>query len=169
MNTGAGLGLAVVTLVGMEGVAYLTHRYLMHGRLWGWHRSHHSQQSGWFELNDLFAVIFALLSVVMIYAGSPDYGASFWLGLGMIGYGIIYALFHDGLVHGRIPLPRALKRLPYLRHLVIAHYLHHATHLRHGAVSYGFLFAPPLERLREGLRAASKARVAAPPQRGDRV
>ncbi len=30
------LAIVLAALVGMEGVAYLTHRYLMHGR-WGWH------------------------------------------------------------------------------------------------------------------------------------
>lgn len=157
MSLAAGLLIALLTVIGMEGVAYVAHRYLMHGRMWCWHASHHARRDGWFELNDMFAVVFALVSVVLIYLD----GAAAWIGWGMVGYGVIYALFHDGLVHGRIPLPQKLKQLPYLRHLVRAHYLHHAAHTKDGAVSYGFMYAPPLPKLRAAFRAAATKRRAA--------
>ena len=39
----------------MEGVAYATHRWVMHGRLGWWlHASHHRRGTGRFELNDLY-------------------------------------------------------------------------------------------------------------------
>ena len=46
---------SVVAFLFMEGVAWFTHKYVMHGFLWVWHRSHHTPRTGMFELNDLFA------------------------------------------------------------------------------------------------------------------
>ena len=53
----------------MEGIAYLMHKYLMHGALWVLHESHHRPRQGVFERNDLFGVFFALPSIVLIYLG----------------------------------------------------------------------------------------------------
>ncbi len=142
--------LFALALVGMEGVAWATHRFLMHGPLWCLHRSHHEPRSGRFELNDLFAAYFALPSMALIYAGRHGWPPAFWLGLGMTGYGLIYALFHDGLVHGRFRSPLPLR---LMKRLVQAHRLHHAIHTRKGAVSYGFLWAPPVRRLKAELQA----------------
>ena len=43
------IGLFFAALAGMELVAYLTHRFLMHGPLWFLHESHHRPREGWFE------------------------------------------------------------------------------------------------------------------------
>ncbi|MFY7851931.1 MAG: beta-carotene hydroxylase, partial [Brevundimonas sp.] len=54
------LTLAVFFL--MEGVAWTTHRYIMHGPLgWGWHRDHHEPHDKTFELNDLYGVVGAVV------------------------------------------------------------------------------------------------------------
>ena len=98
------LTLFLGALAGMEGVAWWTHRYLMHGSLWMLHRSHHEPRTGVFELNDLFAVFFSLPSMVLIYIGTWIWGPALYLGLGMTAYGAIYALFHDGLVPSPLPL-----------------------------------------------------------------
>jgi beta-carotene 3-hydroxylase len=50
----------------MEGVAWFTHKYVMHGFMWVWHRSHHSARNGVFEKNDLFAFVFAIPSFLLI-------------------------------------------------------------------------------------------------------
>jgi beta-carotene 3-hydroxylase len=42
-------GWFLTALVAMEGVAYLTHRFLMHGPLWFLHRSHHVPHEGGWE------------------------------------------------------------------------------------------------------------------------
>ena len=42
----------------------------MHGFGWGWHRSHHEPRTGWFEKNDLYAVVFAGVAIALIYAGT---------------------------------------------------------------------------------------------------
>ena len=152
----APIGLFLGALTGMEGVAWFTHRYLMHGALWSLHKSHHEPRTGLFELNDLFAVFFALPSMALIFWGScgwwgmDGWRPALWLGLGMTAYGAIYALFHDGLVHGRFDSPLPLR---LMKRLVQAHRLHHTVHTRTGSVSYGFLWAPPARVLKARLQA----------------
>lgn len=144
--------LFVASLCAMEGVAYLMHKYVMHGWLWRWHRSHHAPRHGAFERNDLFAVCFAVPSIALIWTGvHGGVPALLWVGLGMTGYGVVYALFHDALVHHRFPWkPAARGRI--LKRLVQAHRIHHAVHTKDGAVSFGFLWAPPVRKLRAELR-----------------
>ncbi len=143
------LALFLVGLVGMEGVAWVTHRYLMHGPLWIWHRSHHEPRRGALQRNDLFVAVFAAPSILLIALGTSSWPPGLWLGLGMTGYGAVYALFHDGVVHRRFPVP-APRRL--LRRLIQAHRLHHAVRSRTGAVSFGFLWAPSPQVLKRRLR-----------------
>lgn len=134
--------LFVGALLAMELVAYLSHRYLMHGPLWCLHRSHHVPHTGRLEWNDLFGVIFALPAIVLIWAGAIE---TQWMmlpiGLGMTAYGVIYFLFHDVVVHRRIRV-RPVPRSGYLRRIIKAHLMHHRTHQRDGAESFGFLYAP---------------------------
>ncbi|MCP1675877.1 beta-carotene 3-hydroxylase [Natronocella acetinitrilica] len=138
-------------LVAMEFVAWAAHKYIMHGWGWAWHRSHHEPGEGVLEKNDLYAVVFAGLSIVLIAYGAVDHGPTYWIGLGMTLYGFLYFLVHDGLVHKRWPL-RYIPRSGYLKRLYQAHRLHHAVRGRDGCVSFGFLLAPPISVLREQLR-----------------
>ena len=54
--------IVVGTFIAMEGVTWLTHRYIMHGLLWYLHKDHHQKSDGFFEKNDAFFVIFAIPS-----------------------------------------------------------------------------------------------------------
>jgi beta-carotene 3-hydroxylase len=92
-------------LAGMEVVAIYTHKYVMHGPLWSLHESHHTPRKGTFEKNDLFAVFFSVPSIVCIYIGVNHLTPLLWLGLGILGYGLVYFFFHDVLVHRRIRIP----------------------------------------------------------------
>lgn len=139
----------VATLATMELVAYLMHRYLMHGPLWFLHASHHEPHHGTFEWNDLFGVFFALPSIALIWFGVRGEPALLAIGLGMTAYGVAYFGFHDVVVHRRLPV-RLNPRKGYLRRIIQAHHMHHATRERDGAVSFGFLYAPPVEQLRAG-------------------
>ena len=143
-------------LVAMEGVAYVTHRFLMHGPLWCLHASHHQPRESAFEKNDLFGLFFSVLSIVLIYLGTNGYPSLLWVGLGMTAYGAVYFGFHDVLVHRRLRIPFRV-RGRYLKRIVQAHLMHHRTTTREGAVSYGFLYAPPLERLKSRGSAWSRA------------
>ncbi len=75
----------------------------------------------------------------------------------MTAYGVLYALVHDGLAHQRWPL-RITPRRGYLRRLVQAHRLHHASGGKEGAVSFGFLFPADVRRLAAEIKARRTAR-----------
>ncbi len=142
--------IVVATVVAMEVVATLSHRYIMHGFGWAWHRSHHEPHDGLLEQNDAYALVFAGLSILLMAAGHW-WAPLFWVSIGLIVYGALYSVAHDGLVHQRWPL-RHVPRRGYLKRLYQAHKLHHAVEGQHGCISFGFLYARPIERLRAELR-----------------
>ncbi len=145
----AGLFLGALFL--MEGVAYFAHRYVMHGFMWFLHKSHHQRDtSSMFEWNDLFAVIFSLPSIGLIYVGLHIWEPMFWIGMGVAAYGLIYFLFHDVVVHQRIRF-RAIPEWPFLKRIIEAHLIHHHVVEKKGAVSFGFLYAPPIDELKATL------------------
>lgn len=133
------LGVLLFFFILMEGVAWFTHKYIMHGFMWNWHHSHHHPRKGVFELNDLFGFIFAIPSVVLIVLGSEAMDWRFFAGLGIALYGLAYFLVHDVFVHQRI---KWLKKtnVPYFRAMRRTHHLHHAVHTKEGAEAFGFLF-----------------------------
>lgn len=79
----------------MEGVAWATHKYVMHGFLWTWHESHHRPHKGFFERNDLFALVFSIPAVVLTVIGFEVPALAFckWIGFGVTAYGIFYVVF----------------------------------------------------------------------------
>jgi beta-carotene 3-hydroxylase len=157
----AGILLFVVTLVGMEGFAYVAHRWVMHGRLGWWlHASHHRERHGWFELNDLYAVIFAGPSILLLASGLRWGDWATWVGAGIAAYGTIYFGFHDVIVHRRVS-HRVVPRSSYFKRIVQAHRIHHAVETREGAVSFGFLYAPSIDRLKSTLAQRGRAGVRA--------
>ena len=159
-----GLALFVVTLVFMEGFAYAMHRWVMHGRIGWWlHASHHRARAGLFEINDLYGVIFAAPSIMLVYGGlHAGWGEwATWVGAGIAGYGAIYFGFHDVIVHRRMA-HRIVPRSTYFKRIVQAHRLHHAVESREGTVSFGFIYAPPVEELKRRLAASEGARIRAP-------
>ena len=157
--------IVLVTVAATEVAAGLIHRYVMHGFGWGWHRSHHEPHDGWFETNDLYALAFAALSVGLFLI-TPLWPPALWIGIGLIVYGILYSLVHDGLVHQRWPF-RHVPRHGYLKRLYQAHKLHHAVEGRFGCVSFGFLYALPVGKLKQRLRSvdsdATRTEAATPP------
>jgi beta-carotene 3-hydroxylase len=158
------IGIILVTILGMEGLAWWSHKYIMHGFGWAWHRDHHEPHNNRFEKNDLYGVVGAVMSISMFALGSPlVLGADAWpaataIGLGILGYGIIYTLVHDGLVHQRYF--RWVPRSGYAKRLVQAHKLHHATIGKDGGVSFGFVFARDPAILKTELRAQREAGIA---------
>jgi beta-carotene 3-hydroxylase len=156
MSTPASIAIILVTIAAMEGVAWASHKYIMHGFGWGWHRDHHERHDNILEKNDLYAMVGAALSISMFVLGSPlIMGSSAWppataIGLGVLGYGILYTLAHDGLVHQRYF--RWVPKSGYAKRMVQAHKLHHATQSKEGGVSFGFLIARSPEALKADLR-----------------
>ncbi|MGF1549334.1 MAG: sterol desaturase family protein [Sphingomonadaceae bacterium] len=152
MSVWLGLVVMIATIVAMEGVAYASHRWIMHGPGWFLHKSHHRPRTGRFEANDWYAAIFALPSMLLflwgIGFGKGDIYA--WIGAGIAAYGAIYFGFHDVIVHKRIA-HRYLPGSDYMKRIVQAHRLHHVTETKHGAVSFGFIWAPRPEVLKAEL------------------
>src|SRR3954453_8394857 len=87
----------------MEGITWLTHKYIMHGFLWYLHEDHHKKGPGFFERNDMFFVMFATPSFFSILFGIMYHVT--WLhavGFGVMAYGAAYFLVHDIIIHQRI-------------------------------------------------------------------
>jgi beta-carotene 3-hydroxylase len=156
--------IVLATIAAMEWAAWASHKYIMHGWGWGWHRDHHERHDRFFEKNDLYALVGAAMSIGMFAAGSPlvlgdsAWWPGTWIGLGVLGYGIIYTLAHDGLVHQR--WFRYVPRGGYLKRLVQAHHLHHATVGKEGGVSFGFVWARRPEELKRELKRQRAAGIA---------
>ncbi|MEM6414186.1 MAG: sterol desaturase family protein [Pseudomonadota bacterium] len=142
----------------MEGVAWVMHKYLMHGVLWSVHKTHHEPRTGPFEFNDIFGVVFALPSVALIYYGYRYSDPMLAAGIGILLYGVIYFFFHDILVHERINIGLRPKK-GYLARVRQAHHLHHAVKSKDGCVSFGFIFAPSPQRLKQMLKATQVAEL----------
>jgi beta-carotene 3-hydroxylase len=136
--------IVIGTFLFWEFVAWFTHKYIMHGFLWVWHRSHHTVHDHALERNDWFAVVFSLPSIgLFYYATLVTYNPYLIaVGLGILCYGIFYFIFHDIIVHQRIRW-RPGKRSRYLQRMIHAHYVHHARHTKEDCEAFGFLYAPP--------------------------
>nr|WP_267877672.1 sterol desaturase family protein [Massilia sp. IC2-476] len=150
--------IVVLTVVLMEVFSIVAHKYVMHRFGWGWHRSHHEARTGWFEKNDLYALVFVGAAVAMIWFGMRGFYPLQWIGAGVTAYGLLYFVAHDGLVHRRWPF-RYTPRSGYLKRLYQAHRMHHAVEGRDGAVSFGFLYAPPVAVLKQQLHALHGGRL----------
>jgi beta-carotene 3-hydroxylase len=163
MSPLVGIALFLATIAAMEGVAYAAHRWVMHGPGWLLHASHHRPRVGNWELNDLYAAIFACPSILLLLGGVQlGWWPGFtWIGAGIAAYGAIYFGFHDWLVHRRLP-HRVVPRSDYLKRIVQAHRLHHAVESKEGTVSFGFLFAPKPEALKAELKRRELKGVRAP-------
>lgn len=127
------IAVTALTFTGMEGVSYLSHRYLMHGVLWNLHQSHHTERTGLLEKNDFFPLLFATPAAALIAAGLvwPQAWVALAAGIGATLYGAAYSLVHDGVIHRRFPVP--LPRWRMLEQIRRAHLVHHAT----GGEPYG--------------------------------
>ena len=139
MSLPAILLTVIGAVVGMELFAWWAHKYVMHGWGWGWHRDHHEPHDNKLEKNDLYAVTFGAIVVVMFMVGFLVSPFLWWLAFGITLYGLIYTFIHDGLVHQRYF--RWVPKRGYAKRLVQAHKLHHATVGKEGGVSFGFVWA----------------------------
>ena len=79
----------------MEAITWFTHKYVMHGFLWYLHKDHHQPKySNWFEKNDLFFVIFAVPSSLLIFFGiEQKFSELFFVGLGIFSTVYVILLF----------------------------------------------------------------------------
>jgi beta-carotene 3-hydroxylase len=134
--------IVIGTFLLWEGVAWFTHKYIMHGFLWRWHKSHHTVHDHILEKNDLFALVFSIPSIAILYYFTQvEYNPyMISIGIGIFCYGLFYLVFHDIIVHQRIKW-RPEKRSSYLQRMIHAHYIHHSRHTRESCEAFGFLIA----------------------------
>ncbi|HEX6915334.1 MAG TPA: beta-carotene hydroxylase [Chitinophagaceae bacterium] len=129
--------------IGMEGVAWFTHKYIMHGLLWYLHKDHHRKTSaGFFEHNDFFFLVFAIPGMAGLFFGMrADYNFLFWAGLGITLYGFAYFLVHDIFIHQRFRILRNINS-PYFKAIRRAHKMHHRHLTKENGECFGMLWVP---------------------------
>ena len=125
----------------MEFSGWFIHKYLMHGPLWMIHKTHHQPSKSFFELNDLFSLLFGSVAIVLILLGVNELDFRFWMGMGISLYGFLYFILHDVMVHRRLKwFDRP--RNPFLKGIFKAHQAHHKTNQKEDAVSFGLFVVP---------------------------
>ena len=127
--------VGAVAFVAMEPVTAAVHRFVMHGFGWGLHASHHrARPTGGWELNDLYPVMFAAVTMLAMAAGFQRPGLALLVpaAVGITVYGACYGFVHEVYIHRRVSFRWRVAALDRLRD---AHLVHHAA----GAGPYGML------------------------------
>lgn len=133
----------VATFLMMEGMAWFTHKYVMHGFLWNLHSDHHKKDhKHWWERNDLFFVFYAVVSIGFFllwrYAGV---WIALPIGLGILAYGIAYFTVHDIFIHQRFKIFRNANNR-YAKGVRRAHKMHHKHLGKDEGECFGMLWVP---------------------------
>ena len=131
--------IVLATFLIMEGITWLTHRFVMHGFLWYLHRDHHQPASGFFEKNDAFFLIFAIPSWLCIMLGLQN--KNYWvaaIGFGIALYGLAYFIVHEVIIHQRFKWFTRSNNL-YIRGIRWAHKMHHKHLDKQEGESFGML------------------------------
>lgn len=149
------LGWMLGAFVGMEIFSYGLHRWIFHGPLWKIHASHHQSKPGRLEPNDLFAVFFSIVAIILLVLGlsDPIHSMAFPVGLGMTAYGFSYFVIHDLMTHRRfVPLTTKIGWINAVRR---AHLRHHQNAEKPGWEPFG-LFLFPYSRFHSEEREESR-------------
>nr|WP_294793451.1 sterol desaturase family protein [uncultured Mucilaginibacter sp.] len=127
----------------MEAVAWLAHKYLMHGLLWNLHEDHHhKEQYGLLEHNDFFFLIFATPGIACLTIGSfTEAKFALYIGIGITLYGLCYFIVHDIFIHQRIKWFRNTNN-KYLLGIRRAHKIHHKHLGKEDGECFGMLWVP---------------------------
>ena len=135
--------IVLASFLSMEGVAWFTHKYVMHGLLWTLHKDHHKKESSaFFEHNDFFTLIFSFPGIAGLFFGmQQDSNFLFWIGLGITIYGLAYFLVHDIFIHQRFKLFRNADN-NYFKAIRRAHKVHHKHLDKQDGECFGMLWVP---------------------------
>jgi len=131
--------ITLLTFILMEGITWLTHRYVMHGFLWYLHEDHHQKGTGFFEKNDAFFLIFAVPSWLCIMLGLQN--QLYWvaaIGSGIAMYGLAYFIVHEVIIHQRFKWFTRSNN-SYIRTIRWAHKMHHKHLGKQESESFGML------------------------------
>jgi beta-carotene 3-hydroxylase len=137
------IAITLVVFTLMEGLAWATHKYVMHGFLWSWHKDHHQKNhNSIFEKNDRFFIFYALVSISCIAAwnyGDFEYGLA--IGLGIFMYGFTYFMIHDVFIHRRLRWFSKTESV-YGKAIRKAHKIHHKHLGKEDGECFGLLWVP---------------------------
>ena len=131
--------ISLATFLLMEGITWLTHKYIMHGFLWYLHEDHHQKKNRFFEKNDAFFLIFAVPSWLCIMLGWQN--EYYWvaaIGLGVALYGLAYFIVHDVIIHQRFKWFTRSNN-DYVKTIRWAHKMHHKHINKEEGESFGML------------------------------
>ncbi|MFN3455175.1 MAG: sterol desaturase family protein [Pseudobdellovibrio sp.] len=131
------------TFIVMEFTAWFLHKYVMHGFLWNLHYDHHNPpKDRAYQLNDFFALFFAVPSFLFILFDSiykiPTLGA---IGFGIMAYGAAYFFIHEVIIHRRWKIFK-VKNNWYFRGVNSAHKIHHMNPKKEDGCNFGMLVVP---------------------------
>ena len=143
METLLWIAVFVATFLMMEGMAWFTHKYVMHGFLWKLHKDHHKKDhKHWWERNDLFFVFYAVVSIGFFLLWRYE---GVWIalpiGLGILAYGIAYFTVHDIFIHQRFKIFRNANNR-YAKGVRRAHKMHHKHLGKDEGECFGMLWVP---------------------------
>lgn len=136
--------IVFITFLIMEGVTWLTHKFVMHGNLWVLHYDHHNKdRTKILEKNDWFFLFFAIISITLFYIGHNyvEYSFCFFIATGILCYGVAYFIVHEIIIHQRISILRNLNFF-YFRALIRAHRNHHKHLNKEDGECFGMLWVP---------------------------
>ena len=133
----------IATFLIMEGMAWFTHKYVMHGFLWKLHQDHHRKDhDSWWERNDFFFVFYAVISIgFFLLWRYEDIWIALPIGLGILAYGIAYFTVHDIFIHQRFKIFRNANNR-YAKGVRRAHKMHHKHLGKHEGECFGMLWVP---------------------------
>ena len=112
--------ITLFTVILMEGITWFTHKFVMHGFLWYLHEDHH--QPRYNSVNENFNYLF-------------------FIGIGILVYGICYFIVHDVIIHQRFKWFKNIK-WKYIQALRKGHRMHHKSLIKEGGESFGMLIVP---------------------------
>ena len=150
MNTLITLFIIFFSFAAMEGIAWFSHKSILHGFLWKLHRDHHQKTNNWWELNDIFVIVFALPSFLALVFGLKD-PILLPIGIGILLYGLAYFFVHEILIHNRFKWG-VISDNRYFRAVRRAHKVHHSYSDKNPSDNFGFVFLIPLHYLRNSFK-----------------
>ena len=135
--------IIIVTFLFMELMAWCTHKFIMHGSMWYFHKDHHDHSNeSFFEKNDIFFLVFAIPSwLFSMFGVMHGFDFKFYIGVGIFLYGIAYFLVHDVIIHQRFKWFSKSENW-YIKGIKRAHKIHHKCLEKHDSKNFGMLIVP---------------------------
>lgn len=142
MQIAINIAIVIAAFWAMEFVAWFAHKYVMHTFGWALHEDHHNPTNSAFQKNDWFALIFAIPSWLNMQFGvMAGFDFRFYIGLGILLYGIAYVTVHEVVIHNRWGTRNKITNW-YFRGLAKAHFAHHKHKTKEDGECFGMLVVP---------------------------